>query len=461
MHRRRLLSLAGPVYLELLAGVVAGVIDIAWVARLGAGAVAAVAVATNVENALMGVILVAELGATVVIAHRRGAGDKAGVRSAIRGTWLLFALVTPVVAVGGWLVREPLAALFTSPGEARDLTVSFFAVSLPGIAVCFAQLTAYGIFKGLGDTRTPMRLALLANAILLVCDPLFIYGLAGFPRLGVAGAAVATVAGRLVALAVGLLLLYKRRERATGRATAWADARRVAATGASMAGEFATRQTGALVMVAAVARFGPVAVAAYGIGTKAMYAATMGFYAIRQAATIHTSHTRGAGGRIGAIARETLLIGLAVGAVAAVAAVVAGPWVMRAFTADPAVVAAGVSFLRWMAPYLFVLACLIASTGVWLGEGRGGKLFAVTLTGTVLQVPLAFGLSASLGLPGVWLALTASVALQLVLLMSGQPARGTAGRPPPVTSTRERARGRTRWTRTARSTTSSGRRTAG
>ncbi|HEY1176588.1 MAG TPA: MATE family efflux transporter, partial [Phytomonospora sp.] len=213
-----------------------------------------------------------------------------------------------------------------------------------------------------------------------------------------------------------------------------------------MAAEFATRMAGALVMVAAVARFGPVAVAAYGIGTKAMYAATMGFYAIRQAATIHTSHTRGAGGRTDAIARETFLIGLAAGAVAAVAAAVAGPFLMRVFTADPAVVGAGVSYLRWMAPYLLVLACLIASTGVWLGEGSGGRLFAVTLTGTVLQVPLAFGLSAAFGLPGVWLALTASVAVQLALLTGGRPVRGTTGRPRSITPWRERARGRTRRT---------------
>ncbi|GIG66582.1 MATE family efflux transporter [Phytomonospora endophytica] len=454
MHRRRLLSLAGPVYLELLAGVVAGVIDIAWVARLGAGAVAAVAVATNVENALMGVILVVELGATVLIARRRGAGDDAGVRTAIRATWLLFALVTPVVAVGGWLARDHIGAVFAAPGEAREMTVAFLAVGLPGIAVYFAQLTVNGIFKGLGDTRTPMRLAVLGNAVLLVLDPLLIYGLAGFPRLGVAGAAVATVTGRLIALAAGLLLLRARTRASAPLGEVWADARRIAATGVSMAAEFATRMVGALVMVAAVARFGPVAVAAYGIGTKAMYTATMGFYAIRQAATIHTSHTRGAGGGTDAIARETLLIGLGAGTVAAVAAFVAGPWAMRVFTDDAQVVAAGVSYLRWMAPYLLVLACLIASTGVRLGEGAGGRLFAVTLTGTLLQVPLAFGLSVPLGLPGVWLAPTLSVTIQFVLLRGGRPARGTTGRPRSITPWRERARGRTRRTRTDRPTTS-------
>lgn len=110
-HRRRLISLAYPVYFELLAGVAAGVIDMVWVARLGGDSVAAVAVATNVENLLLGLILMAGTGTTVLVARARGAEDPGGIRAAVRGGWALWALITPVVAVGGFLCREPLARL--------------------------------------------------------------------------------------------------------------------------------------------------------------------------------------------------------------------------------------------------------------------------------------------------------------------------------------------------------------
>src|SRR3954470_22917525 len=93
-HRRGLVSLAYPVYFELLAGVTAGIINMVWVARLGADAVAAVAVATNFENLLLGVILVAGSGTTVLVARARGAEDPAAMRSAVRGGWVLWALVT-------------------------------------------------------------------------------------------------------------------------------------------------------------------------------------------------------------------------------------------------------------------------------------------------------------------------------------------------------------------------------
>lgn len=177
-HRRKLVSLAYPVYFELLAGVTAGIINMLWVTRLGGEAVAAVAVATNLENLLLGIILVAGSGMTVLVARARGAEDPAAMRSAVRGGWALWAIVTPVVAIGGFLCREPLARLVLggSEGSSLPLATGYFSIALPGIAVFFATNVIDGILKGTGDTRTPMRLAMLANGLILALDPLLILG---------------------------------------------------------------------------------------------------------------------------------------------------------------------------------------------------------------------------------------------------------------------------------------------
>lgn len=419
MTRGRLVSLAVPVYFELLAGVVAGIIDMLWVARLGGAAVAAVAVATNAENVLLGVIMMAASGTTVLVAHAAGARDPGAVRSAVRGGWALFALITPVVAVGGYLFREPVARLVLGghDGAALGLTAGYFAVSLPGVAVFFAQNVLDGILKGAGDTRTPMRLSFLGNGLILVLDPLLIYGLFGLPELGVQGAALATVGGRAVALAVGVAALRRNRllrEAARAepvRGTA-AALRRTAATGLPMSGDFLVRMAGSLAMVAIVARLGVGSVAAYGIATKAMYVATMSFYAVRQAASIHTAHTLG-GGRDerAAIGRQAVLTGGALGVGAAVALLVAAPWVMGAFGAKGEVAAAGTLFLRCLGPYLVLLACFIALGGVFQGSGGSRLLVRVTLAGVAVQLPLAYALS-GLGLPGICLAMGLSAALQ-------------------------------------------------
>ncbi|MFF9325607.1 MATE family efflux transporter [Streptomyces sp. NPDC014776] len=412
-HRKQLIALAHPVYFSLLASVAAGIINTVWVSRLGGAAVAAVAVATNTENVLLGVALVFASGTTVLVAHARGARDPGAVRSAVHGGWALCAAVTPVVVVGGLLLREPLARLVLGGGDgaAVPLACGYFAVSLPGVAVFFAQQLVDGILKGTGDTRTPMRLALLANGLILAVDPLLIH------FHGVRGAAASTVLCRCAALAVGLVALRRNALLRAARAVPAAEPvpaalRRTLATGLPMSADFTVRQAGALVLVAIVARIGVTAVAAYAIAYKVMYGATMAFYAVRQAASIHTAHTRGEGRDARrAIGRQAVLVSGTVGLAASALLALTAPWVMAAFGAGPAVAHDGVLFLRCVGPYLLLMACFIALGGVFEGSGGAPALLRVTLAGTAVQLPLAWAL-AGLGLPGVCLALASAMAVQ-------------------------------------------------
>nr|WP_202510422.1 MATE family efflux transporter [Streptomyces sp. SID5643] len=423
--------LARPVYFSLLASVAAGIITTVWVARLGGPAVAAVAVATTTENVLLGIALVFGSGTTVLVAHARGARDPAAVRAAVRGGWALWALVTPVVVVCGLLGREPLARLVLggADGAALPLAVAYFTLSMPGLAVFFAQQLVDGILKGAGDTRTPMRLALLAGGLILVLDPLFIH------LYGVRGAAAATVLSRCAALGAGLVALrrtplLRSARRAEPGEPLEASLRRTLRTGLPMSADFTVRQTGALALVAIVARLGVPAVAAYAIAYKVMYVATMAFYAVRQAASIHTAHSRGAGQDARrAIGRQAVLLSGALGLAAAVLLAVTAPWVMAAFGAGPRVADEGVLFLRCVGPYLVMLGCLIALGGVFEGSGRAPVLLRVTVLGTAVQLGLAYALTGS-GLPGVCLAMALAAAVQCAaagLLFRRDPAQEETG----------------------------------
>ncbi len=429
-HRKQLVSLARPVYFSLLASVAAGIINTVWVSRLGSAAVAAVAVATNAENVLLGVALVFASGTTVLVAHARGARDPGAVRAAVRGGWALCGLVTPVVVVGGLLLREPLARLvFGGPGPALPLATAYFAISLPGMTVFFAQQLVDGILKGTGDTRTPMRLALLANALILVCDPFLIH------LYGVRGAAASTVLCRCVALGAGLRALRRNALLCTAAASAAAEPvpaalRRTLRTGLPMSADFTVRQGGALALVAIVARLGVPAVAAYAIAYKVMYVATMAFYAVRQAAAIHTAHSRGEGGDARReTGRQAVLVSGAVGLAAAALLAATAPWIMAAFGAGPAVAHQGVLFLRCVGPYLLLMAGFIALGGVFEGSGGAPALLRVTVLGTAVQLLLAHALSA-FGLPGICLALALAMAVQCaavgVLLSRAQEETGVS-----------------------------------
>ncbi|MFB0619906.1 MATE family efflux transporter [Streptomyces sp. AGS-58] len=416
-HRKQLVALARPVYFSLLAPVASGVINTLWVSRLGGAAVAAVAVAGNTENVLLGVALIFASGTTVLVAHARGARDPAAVRAAVRGGWALCAVVTPVVAAGGFLVRAPLARLVLGSGDdaALRLTTAYFAISLPGMTVFFAQQLVDGILKGAGDTRTPLRLALLANGLILLCDPVLIH------RYGVRGAAASTVLCRAVALVAGLLAvrrtaLLRTAGRVRPAGPAGAAPRRTFTTGLPMSADFTVRQGGALVLVAIVARLGVTAVAAYSIAYKVLYVATMAFYAVRQAAAIHTAHARGAGDDARRdIGRQAVLVSGALGLTATALFAVTAPWVTTVFGAGPEVAHQAVLFLRCIGPYLLLMACFIALGGVFEGSGSASALLRVTLLGTAVQLPLAYALS-GLGLPGICLALALAMAVQCAVV---------------------------------------------
>lgn len=143
-----------------------------------------------------------------------------------------------------------------------------------------------------------------------------------------------------------------------------------------------------------------------------MYVATMAFYAVRQAASIHTAHTRGAGRDARReIGRQAMLVSGTVGLVAAVLLAATAPLIMAAFGAGPEVARAGALFLRCIGPYLLLMACFIALGGVFEGSGGAPALLRVTLLGTAVQLPLTYALS-GLGLPGVCLAMAIAMAVQ-------------------------------------------------
>nr|WSW64596.1 MATE family efflux transporter [Streptomyces sp. NBC_00998] len=422
--RRTLLGLGIPVYLELLSGVVAGIIDTVWVSRLGEAAVGAVAIATTLENVLLGVILVANIGATVLIADALGAGRRADVPVIMQAARVLWLVITPVVALGGLLLREPIASLLAGgESEVVRLTAEFFAIAFPGMAVFFAQNVVDGIFKGTGDTRTPMRTAILANSLILVLDPLLIYGVGPLPRMGVQGAALGMLLGRGLALCLSLALLRRKQLTDTDGAEStflrWPAAlRRLLAIGLPASGDFVLRMGISMTLVGIIARFGQDPLAAYGIGIKVLFFVTMAFYAVRQAGSILTARTRGAGRPAEfLIGRQSVVLATLVGAGAGLALALGGRPLMGLFSESAGVVDSGGVLLWYLLPYLLLLAGVVGLGGVFTGGGHTRSLLWVTLLGGAVQLPLAFGLSSlpALGLEGVWLSMILGVGAQYAM----------------------------------------------
>ncbi|MFJ7243226.1 MATE family efflux transporter [Kitasatospora sp. NPDC098652] len=422
----RLALLAGPVYAELLSGVIATVIGTLWVAGLGGAAVAAVTLAGTLENLLLGLVLVVSSGVSVRLARALGAGDGAEAGRITRAAWRLCALGTLALAAPGFLLRDRIAAAFLD-GEAAARAAEYLTVAFPAFALFFAQRVADELFKGSGDTRTPMRIALLSNALLLVLDPLLILGAGPLPALGVPGAALALAGSRAVALAVTLHL----RPRAAGPVRGLGEVRRAGAAGVGSAAlgilragapfglDFTARMAVGTAQLALVAGFGVAAVAGYGIGYRLLLVLTMAFYALRQAVALRAAHLVGAGAPepLRELRRATARLAVGLGAAAALlAAGAAGP-LAALFTDDPAVAARSTGFLHLAALYLLPYAPAVALGGYHQATGAGRALVVSAVFGLGGQLGAAVVLSRWWGVDGVWVGQGVGAVVQLVLLV--------------------------------------------
>ncbi|MER7771174.1 MATE family efflux transporter [Kitasatospora sp. NPDC096140] len=441
-HTSRLTALAVPVYAELLSGVIASVIGTLWVAGLGGAAVAAVTLAGTVENLLLGLVLVVSSGAGVRLSHALGAGDHAEAARTTRAAWRLCAVGSLALAVPGFLLRDRLAGAFLD-GEAAVRAAEYLTVAFPAFVLFFAQRVADELFKGAGDTRTPMRIALLSNALLLALDPLLILGGGPLPALGVPGAALALAASRAIAFAVTLRLRGRRPERrsewrsrrrsgrpeprpgsagATGATGAAGGTRaaavRIVRAGAPFGLDFTARMAVGTAQLGLVAGFGVAAVAGYGVGYRVLLVVTMAFYALRQAAAIEAARLTGAGedGALRSLRRDTGRLAALVGAVAALLSATLATPLTTLFTDDRAVAAQSVGFLRMAALYLLPYALVVALGGAYQAAGAGRPVVLAVLLGLGAQLATSAALSGPWGVSGVWLGPAVGAALQLALL---------------------------------------------
>lgn len=205
---RAILLLAVPMVLELVLESVFAVVDVFFVSRLGANAVATVGLTESMLTIIYAVAVGLSVGAMATVARRVGERDHDGAARAAVQAIVLGVIVGVPLGVGGFLFARPLLTLM---GAGPDVLAhsSFTAILLGGNVVIVMLFLINAVFRGAGDAAIAMRVLWIANVFNIVLDPCFIFGLGPFPQLGVTGAAVATTTGRGIGVLVQLFVLSR------------------------------------------------------------------------------------------------------------------------------------------------------------------------------------------------------------------------------------------------------------
>lgn len=193
---RTLMVLALPVLVSMIAEPLTGLVDTAFVARLGAASLAGLGVGTIALSSVLWIFNFLGIGSQTQVAQSWGRNDH-GRASVLSGQALLLALAFGVaVAIPGMLLSSQAAALMGATGEVLENARIYMNIRFLAAPAVLISATAFGILRGLQDMRTPMKVALAINILNVALDPVLIFGFGPLPALGIAGAALATIASQ-------------------------------------------------------------------------------------------------------------------------------------------------------------------------------------------------------------------------------------------------------------------------
>jgi putative MATE family efflux protein len=210
---RAILLLAIPMVLEMVLESLFAVVDVFWVGRLGADAVATIGLTESMLSLIFAVGLGLAMSTTAMVARRIGEKDPEGAAVAAVQAIVLGFVITLIVGLPSvFLAPKLLIWMGASPGVVA-VGSGYARIAVGGAGAIMLLFLNNAIFRGAGDAAIAMRLLWVSNIINLILDPCLIFGLGPFPKLGVTGAAVATLTGRTI----GVLYQFYRLMRGTER----------------------------------------------------------------------------------------------------------------------------------------------------------------------------------------------------------------------------------------------------
>jgi putative MATE family efflux protein len=420
---RAVFLLSVPMILEMAMESIFGILDVFWVGKLGADAVAAVGITEALLTLVFAVALGLSMSTTAMVARRIGEKDpEAAAVTAVQAIALGVFAALPTLVVGLVWPKELLRLMGATPAVV-EAGWGYTAWILGGNATILLLFLINAIFRGAGDASVAMRSLWVANAVNLVLDPCLIFGLGPFPELGVTGAAVGTTLGR--AVGVGYQCWQLRRG---GRVTVEARHLRldrevmVRLLRVSVGGivQFLIATASWLALVRLLTPFGSASLAGYTIALRIIVVAILPSWGMCNAAATLVGQNLGAG-KPERAERSVWVTGLYnmvfLCAVAVVFIVFAEP-LIGFFTPDPAVRALGAECLRIVSYGYGFYAWGMVTVQAFNGAGDTTTPTWINLVCYwMFQIPLAWFLSRTLGFGpnGVYYAITIAESLIAVV----------------------------------------------
>lgn len=385
-----------PVLGALILQAAYGAVDLLVVGRFGStSGLSAVSTGSQVLNLVTFVVIQFAMGITVLIARYLGEKKPQQIGAVIGGAVVVFALISIGLFIIMVCFARPISVLMQAPAEAVDLTSQYVRICGSGIFFIVAYNLMSAIFRGLGDSKSPLLFVLVACIVNVIGDLFFVAVL----HKDAAGAAVATVMAQALSVVFAVILLLKKELPFAIKKSDFRfnpQCKKFLKIGLPLALQECLTQLSFLALCAFVNRLGLEASSGYGVACKIVNFAMLVPSALMQSMASFVSQNVGAGKT--KRAKKSMVtgigVGLAVGCVVFLLVMFKGDVLAGFFSTDAAVIQNGYDYLKGFALEIIVTAVLFSMIGYFNGNNKTLWVMAQGLIQTLLvRLPLAYFMS--------------------------------------------------------------------
>jgi putative MATE family efflux protein len=422
---KKLIILALPIMGTSFIQMSYNLINMIWMGTLGSRSVTAIGTAGFFTWFAFAFITIPQIGAAVGVAQSVGKKDEEEKKNYIRHSIQLNVVFALLYGAVIFIFRNQLIGFFNLDGDdIISMASSYLAIISLGMVFFFLPPVLTAIFNGHGDSRTPFFINTIGLVVNLVLDPMLILGIGPFPRLEVAGAAIATIIAQFIVVTTYILVIRKKTNYFSGisflQKPDWKHLGKIVRFGLP-----ASLQSGAFTLIAMVlarilSNWGPTPIAVQSVGSQIESISWM------TAGGFQTALAAFVGQNFGAKKWDRIFKGYftAIGIISIIGLITSslliflpGP-IFSIFIREENVVKEGIVYLRILGVSQFFMCIEITTAGAFNGLGRTVPPSLVGVIFNALRIPGAILLSAAIGLNGVWWSISLSSIMKGIILTS-------------------------------------------
>ncbi len=413
--RKNLLRISLPTMFGFVLQAVYDIVDMIWVGRISAPAVAGITIFSTVFWLVSVLNEIIGSSSISLITQSYGKKDIERTQIVVEQTLTFKALVAIIAAVIMSIVLEPLLGFFTTDKEVLKAALDYGYIRMFFLPIMFSSYSVNTALRCLGDTKTPMKIMVVSSILNIVLDPLFMFeiipgtNIPGF-GMGVFGAALATVISTVVAFIIGFYILLKGNDKLKISFKGlfkldWEIDKKLLTIGLPSGVEVLMRNLSGVAILKFVSSYGTNTVAAAGIGTRLFSFTFTPIIGIVMGASTIVGQALGAEDleRATDTSKFAAVINMIMMSIVATISIIFPDKIMKIFIEEPEVIKIGIPMIKLLTPSLILAGWAMGLGSVFTGSGHNTPfLMSSLISRWVVQVPVLFLATKVLQLPVIY-----------------------------------------------------------